>query len=97
MSWTPPPDVRRHLRMPFLAFIGLLLLLGINTALAFLAPDWPWSWIVQVLVAAVMVTIVILFSMEVIEQPPIIRLFSGLGFFWVAILFGLSMVDYATR
>ena len=92
-----PPEISRHLRMPFLAFIGLLLLLGVNTTLAYLAPDWPWTWIVQVLVATLMVAIVILFSMEVIEQPPIIRLFSGLGFVWVAILFGLSMVDYATR
>jgi len=25
------------------------------------------------------------------------RLFAGLGFFWVAILFALTMVDYATR
>ena len=34
-----------------------------------------------------MVAIVIVVSMEAHKEPPIIHLFSGLGFFWVAILF----------
>ena len=97
MTWLPPAEIRRHLRMPFLASIALLTLLGVNVCLGFLAPDWPWSWMVEMLVATSMVAIVILFSMEVIEQPPIVRLFSGLGFFWVMILFGLTLVDYTTR
>ena len=49
------------------------------------------------LIAATMVATVILFAMEALEEPPIIRLFAGLGFFWVAILFSLTMIDYATR
>ena len=35
-----------------------------------------------------MVALILLVSMEVIHEPPLIRLFSGLGFFWVAILVG---------
>ena len=44
-----------------------------------------------------MVAIVILFAMEALKDPPITRLFAAIGFFWVAILFALTMVDYATR
>jgi cytochrome c oxidase subunit 4 len=35
--------------------------------------------------------------MEVIHEPPLVRLFSGLGFFWVAILVGMTLTDYLAR
>ena len=48
-------------------------------------------------VAAAMVATVIIVAMEAHKDPPIIRLFSAIGFFWVAVLFALTMLDYATR
>ena len=44
-----------------------------------------------------MVALILLVSMEVIHEPPLIRLFSGLGFFWVAILVGMTLTDYLAR
>ena len=49
------------------------------------------------LLMAVMVALILLVSMEVIHEPPLIRLFSGLGFFWVAILVGMTLTDYLAR
>ncbi len=90
------PDVKRHLRTPFLTMLWLLGLLAVNVLLGifFIHGD---AWIAEVAVAATMVATVLVVSMEVREEPPLIQLFSGLGFFWVAILFGLTMVDYLTR
>ncbi len=51
----------------------------------------------HVVVVAVMVALILLVSMEVIHEPPLIRLFSGLGFFWVAILVGMTLTDYLAR
>ena len=44
-----------------------------------------------------MVATVLLFSMEVRKEPPLTRVFSLLGFCWVAVLFGMTLIDYLTR
>jgi cytochrome c oxidase subunit 4 len=90
------PELKAHLRTPFLTMLFLLALLLVNGLLGyfFLAND---MWILEVIVAFVMVATVIIVSMEAHKEPPLIRLFSAIGFFWVAILFCLTMMDYATR
>jgi cytochrome c oxidase subunit IV len=91
-----PSELKRRLRAPILTMLALLALLGTNVVLGiFFINDR--AWIAEVFIAMAMVAIVILFAMEALKDPPIIRLFAGLGFFWVAILFALTMVDYATR
>jgi cytochrome c oxidase subunit 4 len=91
-----PPALRSRARMPLVVLVVSLLLLGVNVLLGALDPHGN-IWIVEVLVAMTMVAIVILFSMELLEQPGIVRVFAGLGFFWVAILFTLTLIDYTTR
>lgn len=91
-----PPELKRHLRTPLMTMIVLLLLLGINFLLGLFFIQ-SWAWIAEVLIAATMVAIVILVAMEALQDPPITRLFAGLGFFWVAVLFTLTLMDYATR
>lgn len=90
------PELKHHLRTPFLTMVALLTMLGINVILGIFYIT-GWAWIAEVLIAATMVATVIMFAMEALWEPPIIRLFAGLGFFWVAILFSLTMVDYVTR
>jgi cytochrome c oxidase subunit 4 len=89
-------ELKRHLRTPFLTMLALLALLAVNVLLGIFFIT-GYAWIVEVLVATTMVATVITVAMEAHKEPPIIRLFAGLGFFWVAILFALTMVDYATR
>jgi len=44
-----------------------------------------------------MVALILLVSMEVLKEPPLVKLFSVLGFFWVAILVGMTLTDYLAR
>ena len=91
-----PPELRRRLRTPLAVTALLLTLLLINGLLGTFFIHGG-AWIPECLIAATMVATVVLFSMEALHEPPLIRLFSGLGFFWVAILFGLTVLDYLTR
>lgn len=91
-----PPDLKRQLRTPFLTMLTLLALLGVNVVLGVFFITGR-MWIAEVAIATAMVATVIVVAMEAHKEPPLIQLFSGLGFFWVAILFTLTMVDYATR
>jgi cytochrome c oxidase subunit 4 len=86
----------RHMRTPLLAFAALLALLGINVLLGALLP-FRQAWIVEGIVMLCMVLVVLLFSMEVIHEPPLMRVFAILGFFWLAIMFGMTSVDYLSR
>jgi cytochrome c oxidase subunit 4 len=88
--------LRRHLRTPVLTFLALLALLAVNVALGASLP-FAQVWIVELLVVAVMVAIILLVSMEVRHEPPLVKLFSGIGFFWVAILMGMTLTDYLAR
>jgi cytochrome c oxidase subunit 4 len=90
------PQLRERLRAPFLTFLALQFLLGVNVLLGifFLGNR---TWIIEVFIAAGMVAIVILFAMEALKDPPLTRLFSAMGFMWVAVLFSLTLLDYVTR
>ena len=74
----------------------LLGLLGINLILGATLP-FSGASIVEAVVVVCMVLLVLLVSMEVLEEPPLVRLFAGLGFFWVGILFTMTLVDYLSR
>ena len=88
--------LRKRLRTPLLTFLALLALLAVNVTLGATLP-FAQVWIVELLVVAVMVALILLVSMEVIHEPPLIRLFAGLGFFWVAIMVGMTLTDYLAR
>jgi cytochrome c oxidase subunit 4 len=94
-----PQDRRllwRHMRTPVLAFAALLALLGTNVLLGALLP-FGRVWIAECAVMTAMVLVVLLFSMEVLHEPPLLRVFSILGFFWLAIMFAMTCVDYFSR
>lgn len=88
-----------HMRMPVLAFVALILLLAVNVVLGIFLPfrRFPHVWTAEAAIAVTMVLIVLIFSMELIREPPLMRLFSAMSFFWVAILFAMTLLDYLTR
>ncbi len=100
MSMQPTEPTReaflRHMRVPIFAFAALLLMLAVIVILGALVPSRTASFI-ELGVVICMVLTVLLFSMEVPSEPPLTRFFAGLGFVWVAILFGVTMLDYVTR
>lgn len=89
------PDFLRAMRVPLIVFASLLALLGGNLLLGRIA--FAGGGFVEAAVAGVMVLLVLLFSMELTTEPPIIRFFGVLGFLWVAIMFGMTLTDYLTR
>ena len=86
----------RHMRAPVFSFVALLLLLGLNVALGATLP-FRGAGYLEAAVVIVMVLTVLLVSMQVTQEPPVIKLFAGLGFFWLLIMFGMTLVDYLSR
>ena len=86
----------KHLRVPVLTFLALLSLLAVNVTLGATLP-FADVWIVELLIVTAMAAIIILVSMEVMHEKPLVRLFAGIGFFWVAILFAMTLTDYLAR
>ncbi|WP_238297291.1 oxidase, partial [Methylobacterium soli] len=76
--------------------LALLGLLAVNVTLGATLP-FAQVWALELAVVAVMVAVILLFSMEIRHEPPLVRLFAGLGFFWVAILVGMTLTDYLGR
>jgi cytochrome c oxidase subunit 4 len=89
-------ELGERLRVPALVWLGLMLLLGVISAIGAFSPGGAW-WIPEFFCMVVMVSLVVVVSMEMLRHQPIVRLFSVLGFFWVGILFGMIMIDYLTR
>lgn len=88
--------LRRRMRTPVLTFLALLGLLAVNVTLGATLP-FAHVWALELAVVGAMVSIILLVSMEVRKEPPLIRLFSGLGFFWVCIMVGMTLTDYLAR
>jgi cytochrome c oxidase subunit 4 len=56
-----------------------------------------WNFLVAAGIATVKAVLIILFFMHVRYSTPLTWLVAGAGFFWLAILFGLTLADYFTR
>ena len=89
-------DLWRHMREPVITFAVLLVFLAINVTIGWLQP-FAAVWAVEAVIMVMMIATVLLFSMEVIEEPALVKFFSILGFVWVAILFGMTLIDYVSR
>ncbi len=88
--------VREAMRVPFFAFVALLIFLAAIIGLGWFMPGRTASFIEAGLTLCMIVT-VLLFSMEVRELGSLMRFYSFLGFFWLMILVCMTMVDYITR
>ncbi len=86
----------RHMRTPAISFLALMCLLAINVALGVTLP-FRHVWMVEAAVTLCMVLVVLLVSMEVWRDTPLIRVFSMLGFFWVLMMFTMTLTDYLGR
>lgn len=89
-------ELMHRMREPLLTFAGLMGLLTLNAVTGWFQ-FFPNTWGLNLGVLVLMIAVVLLFSMEVIKDPPLIRFFSLLGFCWVGILFAMVLIDYTTR
>ncbi len=89
----PGPGVKAY----FAVWLALLLLL----VLTFLAGDLldvgRWNFVIALAIAAAKATLIGLFFMHIYYSPPLTRLVAVSGLFFLSILLGLALCDYATR
>ncbi len=89
-------ELMHRMREPLLTFAGLLGLLTLNAITGWFQ-FFLHTWGLNLGVLVIMIVVVLLFSMEVVKDPPLVRFFSALGFCWVGILFAMVLIDYVTR
>lgn len=87
---------RQNVSVLFVAFVALILLLALTVEVA--RHDFGnWNFPAAVLIAAVKAILIMIFFMQVSRSAQITKLVVCVGFFWLAILFTLSLADYWTR
>jgi cytochrome c oxidase subunit IV len=87
---------RQNIYVLFATFVALMLLLALTVEAA--RHDLGrWNVVVAVLIAAVKAVLIMMCFMHVRRSSHIAKLVICAGFFWLAILFTLSLADYWTR
>ncbi len=84
------------MRVPVFAFVALVAFLAAIVVLGWFFPGRTTQFIIAGLTLCMILT-VLLFSMEVREEAPLLRFYAFLGFCWLTILLMMTMVDYLTR
>jgi cytochrome c oxidase subunit IV len=87
-----PPPVRTYVA----TWAALMLLLALSCASAFV-PLGAFNSIVNFAVAAAKALLVAVFFMHLLHASSLTRIFAAVALFMLALLFGLSSADYATR
>jgi len=83
--------------LPYIvAWLVLMLLLGLSILSAYLDIG-IFHPIVTFGIAATQAAIIFLVFMRLRGRPSLKWVFAAGGFFWLSFLFGLSIIDYATR
>ena len=77
-------------------FVTLLAMTATTTAVAFVDLG-PWNTVVALGIAVVKASLVVLFFMHLKYSPLLDRTVLLGGLFWLAILIGLTLTDFATR
>jgi cytochrome c oxidase subunit 4 len=80
----------------WLVWLALLALQGLNLVSAYL-PLGPFNVVVNVGISIVKALLVMAVFMHLSSASPVMRLAAGVGFFFLAVLIGLSLGDYMTR
>lgn len=80
----------------FLVFAALMVLTVVTWLVAQVDLGWA-NDVVALTIAVVKALLVLLFFMHVRYSTRMTVLTAAAGFFWLAILIGITMVDYASR
>ena len=79
-----------------LIFLALLGLTGLTTGVAFIDLG-PFNTVVALAIAFTKMLLVILFFMGLKYASGLMRVVVVAGFFWLALLIGLTLTDYHSR
>lgn len=87
---------RQGVAVFFIAFFALMALLALTVEAA--RHDLGrWNFAVATLIAAIKSVLIVFCFMQIRRSDQITKLVVCAGFFWLAILFTLSLADYWTR
>ncbi|MBN9042475.1 MAG: hypothetical protein BGP05_14405 [Rhizobiales bacterium 62-47] len=87
--WRPSTDL-------VLCWIGLLTLLGLTVTLSY-QPLASFNFPVAMTIAAIKAGLVAAIFMELRHRSGVVCAFAAAGFFWLAILLWLGLMDFLTR
>ena len=77
-------------------WVALLILLGATVGLAYI-PLGPLHIVISLGIAFAKAILIVLFFMHVKYKAKLVWLYVGAGFFWLAIMFAITLGDYLTR
>jgi cytochrome c oxidase subunit 4 len=89
-------DVRALWRRNLPIWAALVVLLGLTCGAAYL-PLGPFNVAVGLAIAAAKAAIVALLFMNLRRSSALVRLAAAAGFFWLVVLFALTLSDFVTR
>jgi cytochrome c oxidase subunit 4 len=87
--WRPSVDL-------VLCWISLLALLGLTVVLSY-QPLASFNFPIAMTIAAINARLVAAIFMELRHRTGVVRAFAAAGFFWLAILLWLGLMDFLTR
>src|ERR1700688_1125179 len=79
-----------------LVFVALLCLAGLTTAVAFVNLG-PLNTVIALAIAFAKMVLVLLVFMQLLYSNKLVRVVFIAGFFWLALLIGLTLTDYGSR
>jgi cytochrome c oxidase subunit 4 len=86
------------IRTYVLVYIALMVLMGVNMAMAYVYIGRYWNNAISIGIGATQFLLVFLFFMHVkYYRYPLIRAFACAGLFWVVLMMVLTLSDYLTR
>ena len=80
-----------------MTIVSLLFVFTVITVLAAFVELGPLNTPVALAIAVFKATLVVLFFMHVRYNTPLMWVFAAAGFFWMIIMFALTMQDYVSR
>jgi cytochrome c oxidase subunit 4 len=79
-----------------LTWLGLMIFLALTCASSYF-PMGEWNTVINMGISCAKALLIALFFMHLRNASALLRLAAFVGLFFLAILFGLSTGDYATR
>lgn len=95
----PLPEIRPKASRPLpfiIAWLAMIVLTGVSMWTAFLAMG-IWAPMAEYGIAAVQAATLYILFMRLKGPPSLKWVYAGSGFIWLALLFGYTYLDYATR
>ena len=89
-----------HVITPVKTYVATFVALLILTAITYLVATQDFGWLntpIALAVAFLKATLVVIYFMGLRYNTPLTKTVAVGGFFWLIILFGITMTDYLTR